>query len=116
MADKGKLSKIIALLADEKAPMKARYRALFSLKNVGGKDAIDAISSNFSDRSSLLKHELAYCLGQMQDDRAVDVLKSVVRDEDQDVIVRHEAGNPTHLHKPFHYRCFHDNSTTTTIE
>lgn len=46
----------------------------------------------FSDESALLKHECAYCLGQMQDVRAVPLLTAVLEDEDQDVMVRHEAG------------------------
>lgn len=80
--------------------MKARYRALFTLKNIGGTDAIDAIAANFTDESGLLKHELAYCLGQMQDEYALNILRGVVQDVKQDVIVRHEAGLniPEHNH------------------
>lgn len=54
------------MLVDQAVPMKARYRALFTLKNLGGKDAIKNISKGFQDPSALLKHECAYCLGQMQ--------------------------------------------------
>jgi len=79
------------VLSDRSAPMKARYRALFALKNIGGTEAINTIAANFADTSALLKHELAYCLGQMQDEQALDVLRNVVRDVKQDVIVRHEA-------------------------
>ena len=86
------------VLSDRKAPMKARYRALFTLKNLGGEEAINTIASNFSDPSALLKHELAYCLGQMQDQQALDVLRNVVRDVKQDVIVRHEAGERVYVY------------------
>jgi hypothetical protein len=48
--------------------------------------------SGFADDSALLKHECAYCLGQMQDDRALPVLTRVLEDSQQDVMVRHEAG------------------------
>lgn len=92
MNDEQKLNKVKAVLQDCKAPMKARYRALFVLRNIGGKESIDIIASTFDDESSLLKHELAYCLGQLQDDYSVDILRSVVKDEQQDAIVRHEAG------------------------
>ncbi|CAH2106587.1 unnamed protein product [Euphydryas editha] len=80
------------VLNDPKRPMKERFRALFSLRNLGGETAIKCISECFTDDSVLLKHELAYCLGQMQDVRAVPVLKSVLEDKNQDPIVRHEAG------------------------
>ena len=43
-----------------------RFRALFSLKDLAKihPEAIDEIGKSFSDSSELLKHELAYCLGQ----------------------------------------------------
>ena len=60
------LNKLGDMLDDQAVPMKARYRALFTLKNLGGKDAVANISKGFKDPSALLKHECAYCLGQMQ--------------------------------------------------
>lgn len=81
-----------ALLNDSSKPLKERFRALFTLKNIGGQVSIEEIARCFSDRSDLLKHELAYCLGQMQDIRAIPSLTSVLNNEEQSVIVRHEAG------------------------
>lgn len=46
----------------------------------------------FSDSSALLKHELAYCLGQMKDTTAIPVLEMVLRNESEDPMVRHEVG------------------------
>ena len=80
------------VLQDEKRPMKERYRALFTLKNLGGRPAIDQISKCFNDESALLKHECAYCLGQMQDTYSIPVLTSVLKDTKQEAMVRHEAG------------------------
>ncbi|XP_013383224.1 deoxyhypusine hydroxylase [Lingula anatina] len=80
------------LLQDDSRPMKQRYRALFALKNIGGKDAIECISKGFSDSSALLKHECAYCLGQMQDAMAISTLIQVLENVNEDPIVRHEAG------------------------
>ncbi|XP_034830630.1 deoxyhypusine hydroxylase [Maniola hyperantus] len=80
------------VLNDPNRPMKERFRALFTLRNLGGQTAIKCISECFKDESVLLKHELAYCLGQMQDKNAVPVLISVLEDKNQDPIVRHEAG------------------------
>ncbi|XP_076977298.1 deoxyhypusine hydroxylase [Tamandua tetradactyla] len=79
-------------LVDPQQPLQARFRALFTLRGLGGPDAIAWISRAFGDDSALLKHELAYCLGQMQDDRAIPVLVDVLRDVGQEAMVRHEAG------------------------
>jgi len=45
----------------------------------------------FSDDSVLLKHELAYCLGQMKVESALPVLEYVLRDKNEDPMVRHEV-------------------------
>lgn len=80
------------VLNDPTRPLKERFRALFSLRNIGGEIAINCIGECFKDESVLLKHELAYCLGQMQDKRAIPLLRSVLEDQNHDPIVRHEAG------------------------
>lgn len=79
-------------LVDVKQPLHVRFRALFTLRGLGGPDAITWISRAFDDDSALLKHELAYCLGQMQDARAIPALVAVLRDSNQEPMVRHEAG------------------------
>lgn len=79
-------------LADQKQSLTDRFRALFTLRNLGGHEAIDCISKCFDDPSALLKHELAYCLGQMQDEYAIPALVSVLKDKTQEPMVRHEAG------------------------
>lgn len=84
--------RIREILVDEKKPMKDRFRALFTLRNLGGEAAILSISEGFKDSSALLKHECAYCLGQMMDPRAVDILIDVLADTNQEPMVRHEAG------------------------
>ncbi|KAG7153791.1 deoxyhypusine hydroxylase-like [Homarus americanus] len=80
------------VLEDQNRPLKERFRALFTLKNLGGEAAIVAISQCFSDPSALLKHESAYCLGQMGDTRAIPTLTKILKDVEQEPIVRHEAG------------------------
>lgn len=84
--------KIGTVLNDSSQPLKERFRALFTLKNLGGHDAIDLIAQSFQDESALLKHELAYCLGQMQDEYAIPILIKVLEDKSQEAMVRHEAG------------------------
>lgn len=80
------------VLNNKERPLKERFRALFTLKNIGGKESVDEISRCFEDDSALLKHELAYCLGQMQDTSAIQVLTNVLEDTKQEPMVRHEAG------------------------
>ena len=80
-----------ASLCDEDERMFQRMRALFALRNIGGKDSVDALAAAFDSSSALLKHEIAYVLGQMQDDHAVPHLISRLEDLDEDVMVRHEA-------------------------
>ncbi|NP_001026584.1 deoxyhypusine hydroxylase isoform X1 [Gallus gallus] len=79
-------------LLDAAQPLPARFRALFTLRNLGGPAAIDCIVRGFADSSALLKHELAFCLGQMRDRAAIPALLGVLQDSQQEPMVRHEAG------------------------
>ena len=65
------IEKYGAILNNKNERLSVRFRALFSLKNLGGNEAIDQIGKCFDDSSELLKHELAYCLGQMKSDYAL---------------------------------------------
>ena len=90
--DKEKVKAVCLVLEDENRPLTERFRALFTLRNIGGHEAIESIARCFSDPSTLLKHELAYCLGQMQDEYASPYLIEVLKDQSQQAMVRHEAG------------------------
>jgi len=79
-------------LVDAAQPLPARFRALFTLRNLGGDAAVAWIARAFEDGSALLKHELAYCLGQMRAAAAVPLLTRVLQDAGQEPMVRHEAG------------------------
>ncbi len=92
MATSEQLRSIGERLYNKENSLTDRFRALFTLRNLGGHEAIDWISKTFDDKSALLKHELAYCLGQMQDAYAIPVLIGVLEDQHEDGMVRHEAG------------------------
>ncbi|TID28550.1 hypothetical protein CANINC_002423 [Pichia inconspicua] len=86
--------------ANGKTPLADRFRALFFLKSIGSEfqsdpvkanTAIDYISQAFVDDSELLKHEVAYCLGQTHNLRAAPALRTVLADLNQQCMVRHEA-------------------------
>lgn len=92
MANHADISAVGRILVNPKQDLTTRFRALFTLRNLGGPEAITWISEAFVDESALLKHELAYCLGQMQDERAIPILETVLKDTNQEPMVRHEAG------------------------
>lgn len=87
------------VLTSESEPLARRFRALFSLKHLACLQpptektlpAIEAIAAAFASRSALLKHELAYCLGQSRNHDSVQYLQQVVKDVEEDAMCRHEA-------------------------
>jgi len=87
------------ILTSESEPLARRFRALFSLKcfaslkppTVQTLPAIQSIVAAFSSQSALLKHELAYCLGQSRNPDAVSYLRHVLLDREEDAMCRHEA-------------------------
>ena len=78
-------------IIDEDERMFIRMRALFALRNLGGHDAIEALAAAFDSNSALLKHEIAYVMGQMQNRVALPYLTDRLSDVDEDPMVRHEA-------------------------
>ena len=86
-------------LASESTPLGQRFRALFSLKHLASQapenhqtlEAIQAIAATFTSPSALVKHELAYCLGQTKNTHAAIYLRQVLEDRTQDEMCRHEA-------------------------
>ena len=87
-------------LTTETTPLPVRFRALFSLKHLAkqhppaspaSQAAIAAIAAGFASPSALLKHELAYCLGQTGNDAAIPHLTAVLEDVGEDAMCRHEA-------------------------
>lgn len=91
------VEKLRESLVSEATPLPVRFRALFSLKHLAVTDesvagpAIESIAAAFASPSALLKHELAYCLGQTGSDAAVPPLRGVLCNLEEDPMVRHEA-------------------------
>ncbi|KAL0371204.1 UNVERIFIED_CONTAM: Deoxyhypusine hydroxylase-B [Sesamum angustifolium] len=71
--------------------MYERYAALFALRNLGEEEAISAIIESLGANSALLRHEVAYVLGQLQNKKASIALSQVLRDVNEHPMVRHEA-------------------------
>jgi deoxyhypusine monooxygenase len=88
-----------SILSSDSTSLAKRFRALFSLKHVASRTpstpeslaAISAIAAAFPSASTLLKHELAYCLGQTRNRAAVPCLRQVLEDRTEDAMCRHEA-------------------------
>ncbi|KAF9516483.1 hypothetical protein BS47DRAFT_1390730 [Hydnum rufescens UP504] len=83
-------------------PLHSRFRALFTLKSICippftspvSSSIVSTIAAGFSsDRTSaLLRHELAYVLGQIGSPLAIPILEQVLCDvQGQEEMVRHEA-------------------------
>lgn len=110
-------------LNSHEVPLAQRFRALFTLKSLGGLRAIEviakgeplaaartaatrvltdrgALAPGFDGESALLGHELAYCLGQLKDPRALPILTKVLEDDQEHVMVRHEVRSLAHEKAP----------------
>lgn len=93
------ISALRKALISESVPLARRFRALFSLKHYASFQppteqslpAIQAIAAAFPSPSALLKHELAYCLGQTRNLASVPFLREVLEDKREDSMCRHEA-------------------------
>ena len=93
------ISALQKALTSESVPLARRFRALFSLKHYASLQpptsqtilAVHAIAAAFPSPSVLLKHELAYCLGQTKNLASVPFLRQVLEDREEDSMCRHEA-------------------------
>jgi deoxyhypusine monooxygenase len=81
------------LLCDVSLPIFERYRAMFSLRNRGGTLAVQQLCRALvqDTSSALLRHEVAYVLGQMQCPTSVEALQESLRRVDEHKMVRHES-------------------------
>ncbi|XP_063933512.1 deoxyhypusine hydroxylase-like [Zophobas morio] len=85
------LDEIARIFMDTNQPLFSRYRAMFSLRNIGTREAVEVLIEGFKDSSALFKHEIAFVFGQLQSEYAVQSLMNVLRDDTEHPMVRHEA-------------------------
>jgi len=78
-------------LMDESEEIWIRYRALFTLRDLSTDVAVKSICKGFTTKSALLRHEIAFVLGQMMNRTALPALNKVLLDPDEHGMVRHEA-------------------------
>jgi deoxyhypusine monooxygenase len=86
-------AELSARLLDESQPLFERYRCMFSLRNRGGKEAVLALCATLTQdkSSSLLRHEIAYVLGQVAHDASLEALAESAQRQNEHRMVRHEA-------------------------
>ena len=82
-----------AILKDTSAALFERFRAMFSLRNRGGPECVKELGSALitDTTSALLRHEVAYVLGQIQHSDAVEYLEVSLKRQDEHRMVRHES-------------------------
>ncbi|PKA59853.1 Deoxyhypusine hydroxylase-A [Apostasia shenzhenica] len=79
------------VLLNEEEGIYERYAALFALRNQGDDEAVKIIIESLGARSALLRHEIAYVLGQLQHKMAASALADILKNVDEHPMVRHEA-------------------------
>ncbi|TDH66587.1 uncharacterized protein CCR75_005622 [Bremia lactucae] len=74
-------------------PTGKRTRAIFYLRSRGGLEDLHVLLTALLNRkdSELMRHELAYVIGQFQMEEACETLHEVLTDVLDDAMVRHEA-------------------------
>lgn len=94
---------LIASLKDPSNAIGQRTRASYYLRQMFEEDTentekrltiVDALGQALKDErhGTLMRHELAYIMGQLRDIASCDVLEEVLVDVNEDVMVRHECG------------------------
>lgn len=86
------------LLLDTAAPLFARFRCLFKLRDLSSvhgalptPSPLEPIIAALDDDSALLAHEAAYVLGQIGNPSTIDALARVLADSSRHCMVRHEC-------------------------
>ena len=90
-SESSKLETLREILLDENQKMFQRMRSVFKLRNIRSAESCLVLCEAFDSQSALLRHELAYVLGQMQMDEAIPTLVKILSDSSEHVMVRHEA-------------------------
>lgn len=82
------------ILKDPDSKIWEKYDTLFILRTHNTNNSIKTLIKNYDNlkKSHLLKHEVAYILGQMKNPIAIDFLIKLLHDKKQGAVVRHEAG------------------------
>lgn len=64
---------------------------MFALRNMRTPEAILALTCGLKGKSALFRHEIAFVLGQLQDEVSIPALKESLEDKMENEMVRHEC-------------------------
>ena len=88
-----KIEELSDLLENKNTSLTEKTRVLWKLRVHEKKDeAVKALSKGLVSDSALLKHEIAYVMGQIGDFSAIPTLEKLLANTKEDCMVRHEAG------------------------
>lgn len=80
------------ILSNENEPLARRMRLLWRIRMwEDQQEAVKALEKGFISNSALLKHELAYVMGQIGNPCAIPKLEQVLSNQDENSMVRHEC-------------------------
>mmetsp|Transcript_9661 Transcript_9661/g.18130 ORF Transcript_9661/g.18130 Transcript_9661/m.18130 type:complete len:330 (+) Transcript_9661:75-1064(+) len=87
------LESLSECILDVKNPISKRTIAAFHLRTMGTLEAALVIAEALrnKDNGSLMRHELAYIMGQMQHEESSPILEEILATEGEDILVRHES-------------------------
>jgi deoxyhypusine monooxygenase len=87
------LTQLRECLLDISQPIAQRTHAAFILRTKGDLECVNILSEALKNKkdSALMRHELGYILGQIQNPVVCPLLESILNDETDDILVRHES-------------------------
>ena len=85
------VAELTEILLNQSLSLFERYRAMFSLRDIGTEEAVLALAKGLQDENALFKHEIAFVFGQMHHSSSLDALKETLNRESEHPMVRHEA-------------------------
>lgn len=89
--DNSNVQELRNILIDDNASLFLRYQAMFALRNIRSNESILALCEGLNYGSALFKHEIAFVLGQLQNDISVPFLSKSLEDSTENEMVRHEC-------------------------
>lgn len=90
------IQELKTILCNRENSLFERYRAMFTLRNIGSDESIHALVSGFDSEpidsgSAVFRHEIAYVLGQLSNPLATDALSRILQQHSEHAMTRHEA-------------------------
>ena len=85
------LKKLKEIYCNNNESLFRRYRAMFTLRDIGNDECVNILCLGLNDKSALFRHEVAFVLGQMMNENGINKLQQVLSNNNESSMVRHEA-------------------------